>query len=217
MNHYRSASYLTSVNHLHQLLEDCGSEVAFAGRSNAGKSSAMNVITDIRNLARTSKTPGRTQMINFFEIDAERRLVDLPGYGFAKVPERIKLHWQQVLDGYFQKRTSLKGVILLVDVRHSLKEFDHMMLEYCEYRQIPIHLLLTKADKLKRGPAKSALLALRKLLKELGSDATVQLFSALKRDGLDEARDRLDSWFGFNEVIAAVASDTPIEEHKPLG
>jgi GTP-binding protein len=202
VNYYRRAKYLTSANHLDQLVEDLGREVAFAGRSNAGKSSALNTIADIGNLARTSKTPGRTQMINFFDIDADRRLVDLPGYGYAKVPERIKKHWEQVLNGYFSKRESLKGVILLVDARHQMKDFDYLMLEYCQHKQIPIHILMTKSDKLKRGAAKSALLNVQKSLKENFSQSSAQLFSSLKKEGVDQVRAIMDQWLGFEELEA---------------
>lgn len=200
-NHYRIASFLISVNHLNQLPPDEGAEVAFAGRSNAGKSSALNVITDNGSLARTSKTPGRTQMINYFEIDAEHRLVDLPGYGFAKVPLAVKQHWQEVLKGYFAERNSLKGIILLMDIRHPLKPFDEMMLSWCQKNGIAAHVLLTKADKLKRGAAKNSLLKLRKTLKESGLSATIQTFSAPKKEGVEEARAMLDSWLGFAESV----------------
>lgn len=200
-NHYRIASFLISANHLKQLPPDVGAEVAFAGRSNAGKSSALNVITDNGSLARTSKTPGRTQMINYFEIDAEHRLVDLPGYGFAKVPLAVKQHWQKVLEGYFAERNSLKGIILLMDIRHPMKPFDEMMLSWCQKNGIAAHVLLTKADKLKRGAAKNSLLKLRKTIKDLGLPATIQTFSAPKKEGVDEARAMLDGWLGFDEEV----------------
>lgn len=198
-NHYRTASFLISANHLEQLPADAGVEVAFAGRSNAGKSSALNAITDNGSLARTSKTPGRTQMINYFELDTEHRLADLPGYGFAKVPEAVKRHWQGVLEGYFAERKSLKGVVLMMDIRHPMKHFDDMMLSWCQQSGVEAHVLLTKADKLKRGAAKSSVLKVRKALKELGLSATVQSFSAPKKEGLDEARGVLDRWLGFAE------------------
>ncbi|MCW8825829.1 MAG: ribosome biogenesis GTP-binding protein YihA/YsxC, partial [Gammaproteobacteria bacterium] len=178
-----------------------GSEVAFAGLSNAGKSSALNTITDNGSLARTSKTPGRTQMINYFQIDAERRLVDLPGYGFAKVPVAVKKHWQGVLEGYFADRQSLKGVVLLMDIRHPMKPFDDMMLSWCQQSGVKAHILLTKADKLKSGAAKSSVLKVRKVIKELGLSATVQSFSATKKDGVEQARGLLDEWLGFGEGV----------------
>ncbi|SCZ64568.1 ribosome biogenesis GTP-binding protein YihA/YsxC [Thiohalomonas denitrificans] len=193
-NPYRRAQFLTSANAPQHLPPDEGFEVAFAGRSNAGKSSALNVITDQKGLARISKTPGRTQLINLFEIDAERRLVDLPGYGYAKVPEAVKRHWQQFLERYLRERQCLTGLILLVDVRHPLKEFDRQMLAWCAASGMPTHVLLTKADKLKRGPAASTLQQVRRTLDAEYPGATVQLFSALKRQGVDEVREVLDRW-----------------------
>ncbi|MCW8829036.1 MAG: ribosome biogenesis GTP-binding protein YihA/YsxC, partial [Gammaproteobacteria bacterium] len=145
----------------------------------------------------TSKTPGRTQLINFFELDETHRLVDLPGYGYAKVPERIKRHWQQVLSDYLATRQCLRGLVLLVDIRHPLKEFDRQMLDWCQHQQMPVHILLTKADKLKRGPASNTLQAVRKELKTSYPLASAQLFSALNRQGVDEARARLAEWLGI--------------------
>jgi len=196
-NPFKHAGFLTSANALNQLPPDTGAEVAFAGRSNAGKSSALNVISEQRNLARTSKTPGRTQLINFFTIDEEHRLVDLPGYGYAKVPDKIKHHWQQVLSDYLATRQCLRGLILLMDIRHPLKEFDLQMLDWCNYQQMPVHILLTKADKLKRGPANNTLQKVRKLIKADYPLASAQLFSALNRDGVDEARGKLAGWLGL--------------------
>jgi GTP-binding protein len=194
INPFRLASFLTSANKISQLPPDEGLEVAFAGRSNAGKSSALNALTDQRSLARTSKTPGRTQLINFFTIDEQRRLVDLPGYGYAKVPEAIKRHWQQVLAEYLQVRACLRGLVLLMDIRHPLKEFDRQMLDWCASREMPVHILLTKADKLNRGPAGSALQQVRKVLKTEYPQATVQLFSSLDKQGLEQAREHLARW-----------------------
>ena len=193
-NPFKNVCFLTSANALTQLPADEGAEVAFAGRSNAGKSSALNVITEQRNLARTSKTPGRTQLINFFELDEQHRLVDLPGYGYAKVPEKIKRHWQQVLSDYLATRRCLRGLVLMMDIRHPLKEFDRQMLEWCHHQQMPVHILLTKADKLKRGPAGNTLQKLRKTLKAEFPLATIQLFSSLNRQGVDEARAKLAKW-----------------------
>ncbi len=197
INRYRQASFLLSVNELHQLPPDDGAEVAFAGRSNAGKSSALNTLCEQKSLARTSKTPGRTQMINVFTIDDDHRLTDLPGYGYAKVPEKVKRHWVATLEAYLQSRECLKGLILLMDVRHPLTEFDRTMLDWCHQAGMSVHVLLTKADKLKRGPAKNALLAVRRELKAEYPEASVQLFSALKRDGVAEALTVLDRWMGF--------------------
>ncbi|MBV1789245.1 ribosome biogenesis GTP-binding protein YihA/YsxC [Marinobacterium sp. D7] len=194
--HYPSARFNTSASKLSQCPADEGAEVAFAGRSNAGKSSAINTLTQHTQLARVSKTPGRTQLINFFDLNIEGlRLVDLPGYGYAKVPIALKQHWQKHLDAYLQHRECLRGVVLVMDIRHPMKEFDEMMVQWCRSTGVPLHVLLTKTDKLKRGPAQSTLLQIRKLLKEaLGDRVSVQTFSALKRTGVDQLRARLDSW-----------------------
>ena len=193
---YNSARYLISASKFNQCPEDEGSEVAFAGRSNAGKSSAINALTNNSKLARTSKTPGRTQLLNFFSLNPpECRLVDLPGYGYAKVPVALKQHWQKHLDEYLQKRQCLRGVVLMVDIRHPMKEFDQMMVQWCKQSQMPLHVLLTKADKLKKGPAQSTVLKLRKQLQqELGELVSVQAFSALKKTGVDQLQQRLDGW-----------------------
>lgn len=193
---YNSAQFLLSASRFNQCPDDVGAEVAFAGRSNAGKSSAINTLTSNSKLARTSKTPGRTQLINFFSLNIEDcRLVDLPGYGYAKVPVAMKQHWQKHLDEYLQKRESLRGLVLVMDVRHPMREFDEMMLQWCKSSQLPLHILLTKSDKLKRGPAKSTYLQVRKWVQEeLGDLGSVQLFSALKRDGVEALQARLDDW-----------------------
>ncbi|SDO43391.1 cell division checkpoint GTPase YihA [Halomonas shengliensis] len=194
--HYPAARFLTSAPTLARCPDDRGAEVAFAGRSNAGKSSAINALTRQKALARTSKTPGRTQLINFFALgeDLERRLVDLPGYGFAKVPEKVKLEWQRHLSDYLQRRASLKGLVLVMDVRHPLSEFDQTMLGWADDQSMPVHILLTKADKLKRGAAASALQQVRSRLREWEDLVTVQLFSALKGQGIEELEARLDAW-----------------------
>ncbi|ERS92127.1 MULTISPECIES: ribosome biogenesis GTP-binding protein YihA/YsxC [unclassified Halomonas] len=194
--HYPAARFLTSAPTLARCPDDRGAEVAFAGRSNAGKSSAINALTRQKALARTSKTPGRTQLINFFALgdDLERRLVDLPGYGFAKVPEKVKLEWQRHLSDYLQRRASLKGLVLVMDVRHPLSEFDQTMLGWADDQSMPVHILLTKADKLKRGAAASALQQVRSRLREWEDLVTVQLFSALKGQGIEELETRLDAW-----------------------
>ncbi len=197
-NLYRRAVYLCAAHTLAQTPEDAGLEVAFAGRSNAGKSSAINVICDQNSLARTSKTPGRTQQIVFFTLDANRRLVDLPGYGYAKVPMAVKLHWQKTLERYLQERKSLQGLILLMDIRHPFTDYDTHMVHWCLDSHMPVHILLTKADKFSRGKAMSLLLQVRTECEKLsaGRDTrvTAQLFSALKKDGLDDAWQCLDSW-----------------------
>ncbi|GEK73709.1 putative GTP-binding protein EngB [Halomonas halophila] len=193
---YQAASFITSAPTLAKCPADAGAEVAFAGRSNAGKSSAINALTRQKALARTSKTPGRTQLINFFSLDEgdEHRLVDLPGYGYAKVPEQVKLEWQRHLSDYLRRRASLRGLVLLMDVRHPLTEFDQTLLGWADEADMPVHILLTKADKLKRGAAKNALQQVRSRLREWEDLVTVQLFSSLKKDGIEEVHQRLDDW-----------------------
>lgn len=191
-NPYRTARYVISAHKLQQLPPDEGFEVAFAGRSNAGKSSAINTLTDQKSLARTSKTPGRTQQIVIFDIDTDRRIADLPGYGYAKVPAKLKAHWQQVMQKYFEQRQCLKGVVLVMDIRHPMREFDEQMLHWCSVSGLPCHLLLTKSDKLKRGPAQAALLKVRKMLPPV---ATAQVFSSKSRAGLTELISRLNEWY----------------------
>lgn len=187
-NILRETQFLTSAASASGFSPDTGAEVAFSGRSNAGKSSAINTICEQTNLARTSKTPGRTQLINFFSINEDMRLVDLPGFGFAKVPQKMKLDWQKLMQTYFEQRESLKALIQIMDVRHPLKPFDQQMLAWAKESGLPAHILLTKADKLKRGAAKSTLL---KVKRELGEDASVQLFSSQNKQGLDEAQKKM--------------------------
>jgi len=194
---FNQANFVTSAATLTACPEDSVAEVAFAGRSNAGKSSAINAITGHSRLARISKTPGRTQLINFFELDQSRYLVDLPGYGFAKVPLAVKDKWQRELERYLREREALQGVVLLSDIRHPLKEFDRMMIDWAVASDLPIHILLTKADKLKRGAAQNTLLAVKKELKETAS-VSAQLFSSLKKSGIDEAREKLSGWLTDN-------------------
>lgn len=174
-------------------------EVAFAGRSNAGKSSALNTLCDQKSLARISKTPGRTQLINFFPLDEQRTLVDLPGYGYAKVPAKIRREWQQLMENYLGKREQLRGLVVIMDIRHPLKDYDTQMLEWCEHMQIPVHILLTKADKLKRGAASKQLLMVKKEIMESGFEVTVQMFSALKKTGLEDFQSVLSEWFELPE------------------
>jgi GTP-binding protein len=194
-NPFRVARYVLSAHHLRQLPADHGIEVAIAGRSNAGKSSAINAFTDQKSLARTSKTPGRTQQIVIFELDEGRRIADLPGYGYAKVPVKLKQHWRSVMEGYFRTRHSLRGVVLVMDIRHPMREFDTQMLAWCDAAEVPCHLLLTKADKLKRGPAKSTLL---KVQRDLPSIASAQVFSSMDKTGLDELVDTLSRWYEYD-------------------
>jgi len=192
---YRQAHYTISATQLSELPPDTGIEVAFAGRSNAGKSSAINTITDQKSLARISKTPGRTQMINFFAMDEERALVDLPGYGYAKVPEQMKIRWQQTLGKYLETRQTLRGLMLMMDIRHPLKEFDLQMILWANKANLAVHILLTKSDKLKHGAAMATLHKVTAELKNKDLIATTQLFSSLKKTGKEEAIKQLDSWF----------------------
>lgn len=193
---YSNSHFLKSAAKLSQCPSSIEREVAFAGRSNAGKSSALNRLTDNKKLARTSKTPGRTQLINYFQLsDTPFALVDLPGYGFAKVPLAIKEAWQRELDRYLTKRDALVGIVLLMDVRHPLKEFDQSMLSWAEAAGMPAHILLTKADKLKRGPAQAELLRVRKLLSNRTAPTTVQTFSSQTGEGLDVLKKKLNSWY----------------------
>jgi GTP-binding protein len=189
MSAYASANFLTSANHPRQFVHDSGREVAFAGRSNAGKSSAINAITARRGLARTSKTPGRTQLINFFDLADDRRLVDLPGYGFARVPPAMRDHWRRLMEAYFRNRSSLVGLFVVMDCRRPLTDFDQQMLAWAEHAHCGVHVLLTKADKLSRGQGNAALHQTRKAL---GPAVGVQLFSALKGTGVEAARAALD-------------------------
>lgn len=195
---YRRASFVLSAARLGQCPPDEGREVAFAGRSNAGKSSAINAICDHRGLARASKTPGRTQQINFFSLGGEQRIVDLPGYGFAKVPEELRRQWGHLVEAYLRGRRSLVGIVLLMDIRHPLKDQDRSLIEWIAALDIPLHVLLTKADKLARGPAQNALLSAQRELRWV-PHASVQRFSALTGQGVDEVRGVLDGWFDCTE------------------
>lgn len=187
LNWLRKAEFLMSAPKLNLCVEDSGYEVAFAGRSNAGKSSAINALTNQKQLARASKKPGRTQMINFFSLGSpEQRLVDLPGYGYAAVPESMKIVWQKELENYLIHRKSLQGLVLLMDIRHPLQHFDVMMLEWAYSRHLFVHVLLTKSDKLNRGPANKVLLEVKQQLKKMKLDFSIQLFSSLNRQGLEE-------------------------------
>ncbi|MEF3074325.1 ribosome biogenesis GTP-binding protein YihA/YsxC [Methylobacter sp. Wu1] len=192
---YHQAKFINSSPHIRSAPADQGLEVAFAGRSNAGKSSAINTLTQQNALARISKTPGRTQMLNFFEINADLRFVDLPGYGYAKVPVDVKKKWHEMMEHYLTHRKSLCGIILVMDVRHPLTEFDWQMVEWCQHTHLPLHILLTKADKLAYGAAKNTLLQVRKELKDVSCPLTVQLFSSLKKTGIDEVHEALDNLF----------------------
>ena len=200
---YRRAAYLTSAAKLSQCPPDEGWEVAFAGRSNAGKSSAINSLTGNSKLAKTSRTPGRTQLINFFELSEQQRLVDLPGYGFAKVPLAVKREWTKQLENYLQQRECLRGLVLLMDVRHPLQAFDRLMLDWALAAAMPVHILLTKADKLKKGPATSTLLKVRGELEPHRELVSVQLFSALKHSGHEQLLAVLNAWLTDKKNPAA--------------
>ena len=193
---YRRATFLLAVQHLNQLPEQFTCEVGFAGRSNAGKSSAINTVTGISSLARTSKTPGRTQQIVYFSLDETRALVDLPGYGFAKVPPKVKEQWGRLMEGYFEHRPQLKGLVLVMDVRHPMRDFDEQMLVWCQHAGTPVHVLLTKADKVSKNEGSSTRLKVEKMIREMNIDNTeVQLFSSLKRTGSEIVVNKLNQWF----------------------
>lgn len=191
---YHRAQFLLSAPTVRELPAGIQREVAFAGRSNSGKSSVINVLTNQRALARVSKTPGRTQLINAFGVGEEAALIDLPGYGFAKVTESLRAQWERALPEYFRTRKALQGIMLIMDIRHPLTEHDWRMLEFAIDRGLPVHILLNKADKLNRGPALAVLQKVRAELSALPVPVTLQLFSALKRQGVDEAHARLDAW-----------------------
>jgi len=196
-NSYRKAKFLLSCPSLKGCPDDNGYEVIFAGRSNAGKSSAINTLTEQKKLAKVSRTPGRTQHLVFFELDEQRRLVDLPGYGYAKVPDAVKQKWNQNMSEYFDNRNCLKGAILVMDCRHPLKPFDEMMLQWCINSDIDTNILLTKSDKLKKGAASSTKLAVKNAVKEF-PNINVQLFSSLRKEGVSELCKYLDKIFELN-------------------
>lgn len=197
---YHQAKFLTSAPELKDAPNDEGMEVAFAGRSNAGKSSAINTLTRQKSLARISKTPGRTQMLNFFDIEQGKRFVDLPGYGYAKVPLAVKKKWHKMMEDYLLKREALCGIVLVMDVRHPLTEFDWQMIDWCEHSNLPLHILLTKADKLNYGAAKNTLLSVQRELQNVNFPLSLQLFSALKKTGAEEIHQVLDEWFNSDFV-----------------
>ena len=187
--------FLIAAHSVSQWPVDQGAEVAFAGRSNVGKSSAINAITQRRALARTSRTPGRTQQIVFFELPGERRIVDLPGYGFARVPAGLRQHWRAIIERYLTERIALKGLIMVMDSRHPLTELDRQLLSWCTSAGLPVYILLTKIDKLRRNQALSAVRLVRQVTDKM-SDVVVQPFSAVDFSGVNEARDRLVDWLG---------------------
>lgn len=204
LNWLRKAEFLMSAPKLNLCVEDTGYEIAFAGRSNAGKSSAINALTNQKQLARASKRPGRTQMINFFSLgNPDQRLVDLPGYGYAAVPEAMKIVWQKELENYLIHRESLQGLVLLMDIRHPLQHFDVMMLEWAYSRKLFVHVLLTKSDKLNRGPASKVLQEVRAQLKKMKLQFSIQTFSSMNKQGLEELASIMGGRLNFTLEQAA--------------
>ncbi|WP_026376027.1 ribosome biogenesis GTP-binding protein YihA/YsxC [Aestuariibacter salexigens] len=209
MSRYRQATFLTSAPDIRHLATSDGIEVAFAGRSNAGKSSALNRLTGQKNLARTSKTPGRTQLINVFSLDESRRLVDLPGYGYAKVPIAMKKKWQASLGEYLQKRECLKGLVVLMDIRHPFKDLDQDLIYWAVDAGLPVLVALTKADKLKSGKRKAQLMMASEAALAFQGDVTVIAFSSLNGLGVDKMEKTLNSWFAFDQEQI---KETPSED-----
>lgn len=213
MNLFQNAKFFTTVNHLKDL-PDTPAEIAFVGRSNAGKSSAINTLTNHVRLAYVSKTPGRTQHINFFELENGNFMVDLPGYGYAQVPEAIRAHWVKLLGDYLQQRRQLIGLILIMDSRHPLKALDIQMLDFFHITGHPVHILLSKADKLSKNDQIKTLAAVKKSLKPYTErqKISVQLFSSLKKQGMDEVNQVIGSWFdAHREEIENLAGETSPE------
>ncbi|WP_369609014.1 ribosome biogenesis GTP-binding protein YihA/YsxC [Snodgrassella alvi] len=210
MNLFRHARFYTTVNHLKDL-PDTRAEIAFVGRSNAGKSSAINTLTNHTRLAYVSKTPGRTQHINFFELTNGGYMVDLPGYGYAQVPEAVRRHWVSLLGDYLQTRTQLIGLILIMDARHPLKELDKQMLDFFAVTNHPVHILLSKADKLSKNEQIKTLACVRKALQPYiaRQQVSVQLFSSLKKQGMEEVNQIAASWFAQNATLPAIETETP--------
>lgn len=206
---FHQAAFTQSAPSIRECPPESGAEVAFAGRSNAGKSSAINTLTNNGKLARTSKTPGRTQLINYFSLGEDQRIVDLPGYGYAKVGRNMKEQWQRNLSEYLHERQCLKGLVLMMDIRHPMQEFDALMINWAAEAGMPVHILLTKADKLKRGPANATLLAVRKQMQEAGiaDQVTAQCFSSLKRTGVDDLKRKLQEWLSLEETTKTESQD----------
>ena len=192
---FKQARFVTSAFELSQLPPDSGAEIAFAGRSNAGKSSAINCLTRQKNLCKTSKTPGRTQLINFFELDAQNRLVDLPGYGFAKVSKKLRNHWDQVLSTFLLQRRALRGLVIVVDIRRGIGELDQALIDMMG-DSLPLHILLTKSDKLSRSAVQKAVSATRSLLP--GPEQTVSTLSTLNHQGLEQLEQKCRKWLDLD-------------------
>ncbi len=218
--HYQNTHFITSAPDIRHLPADEGIEIAFAGRSNAGKSSSLNRLTNQKSLAKTSKTPGRTQLINLFKVTEGCHIVDLPGYGFAQVPLEMKKKWQQSLGEYLQKRQCLKGLVVLMDIRHPMKDLDQQLIVWAVECGIPVQVLLTKADKLKSGARKAQILKIRNDAKEFGGDVSVDGFSSLSGIGVDILRAKLDAWFApalAEQMVEEVLEDQQqdAEEEQP--
>ena len=211
-NLFQNAKFFTTVNHLKDL-PDTPAEIAFVGRSNAGKSSAINTLCSHVRLAYVSKTPGRTQHINFFELANGNFMVDLPGYGYAQVPEAIRAHWVKLLGDYLQTRPSLLGLVLIMDIRHPLKPLDIQMLDFFAQTERPVHILLSKADKLSKNEQIKTLSSVKKALKPFAERqaVTVQLFSSLKKQGIEEVEHIVQSWFDRAAPVQEGESDCPTE------
>jgi len=194
-SYYQQAKFLQSATTTRSMPAEFGFEIAFAGRSNSGKSSTINRICSQKSLARTSKTPGRTQLLNFFGLPEGRALVDLPGYGYAKVPDKIKKEWSAFIENYLTTRMTLCGLVIIMDIRHPMRDHDEVMLDWAKQRNMPVHVILNKSDKLKRGAAQNMLLKVRRQLKPMSGNFSVQTFSSLKGDGVENAWKVLDNWF----------------------
>ncbi|MRN38534.1 ribosome biogenesis GTP-binding protein YihA/YsxC [Neisseria sp. CCUG17229] len=209
MNLFQNAKFFTTVNHLKDL-PDTPAEIAFVGRSNAGKSSAINTLTNHVRLAYVSKTPGRTQHINFFELTNGNFMVDLPGYGYAQVPEAIRAHWVKLLGDYLQTRHQLIGLVLIMDARHPLKALDIQMLDFFHITGRPVHILLSKADKLSKNDQIKTLGVVKKSLKPYmeRQRISIQLFSSLKKQGIEEVNQVVGEWFAHHHAeIAGMQSN----------
>ena len=199
---FQNATFYISAHHLRDLPPPVGVEVAFAGRSNAGKSSALNTLANHNRLAYVSKQPGRTQLINFFSLGKDQFLVDLPGYGYAKVPAEMRAHWQMTLSNYLSHRNTLFGLVLVMDCRHPLTPLDRQMLDWFSPSNKPIHVLLTKSDKLSRNAASQTLQTVKKELQSTWGNSTIQLFSSLKKQGVEEAETIINGWFNNTPLVS---------------
>lgn len=215
---FRNAQFEISIAKPSGLPPPSGAEIAFAGRSNAGKSSAINTLAGHVRLAFVSKTPGRTQLINFFRLNCGAQLVDLPGYGYAAVPEKIRRQWQGLIETYLKERESLIGLVLMMDARHPMTDLDRQMIDWFAPSGRPIHVLLTKSDKLSRGPANATLLAVRRELAAYGPHVTAQLFSSLKKTGVEEVERVVSGWLGLDGgALSDEPGDAPSAQTKAPG